>query len=103
MNVEQARQTTCCTHGYPLIHSIPSKQVSSSHKALLLKGQLTGGATWWSTVSIVRRKGIGVTHEVSDTENSRLNPSIPSRNKNAPLTMFLSCVEDVIDIWRYIR
>ena len=60
----------------------------SAHSAATfsLKGQALTESASWSQISIIPKVVRG-THEVSDTENSRLKPSTLSREANAALMM----------------
>lgn len=54
---------------------------------------ITGTTHVWcnlveSTVSVVQQEINGIAHEVSDSENSRLNPFILSRRRDTTLVIF---------------
>jgi len=83
-----------CTHRYPLVYSKSEKQICSFYAVLHCQrdnSRVTQSSK--STVSIVQWKGNSVAHEVSDTENSRLNPSTLSRRKNAALVISFECAK----------
>jgi hypothetical protein len=76
------------------MYSKPEKQICSFYAVLHCQrdnSRVTQSSK--SMVSIVRWKGNGVAHDVSDTENSRLNPSTLSRRKNATLVISFECAK----------